>query len=82
VRCVIVSGFCDVAPLATWGKVVVVVSAAVFERDDVLHVPIVRRAYVPPALVATAVVLSKKSRPALRRHAALGVHVWAHGRTR
>lgn len=62
------------APLAARGEVFVIISAAVLQRDDVVSVPIVGRAQLSLALVATTVCGLEYPGSALWRHVAtLGV---------
>ena len=69
----IIGRFFDVAPVAAWSQVRVIICAAGFERDDVIDVPIISRAKTALAFVATSAGSLEHTRSTLRRHAPAGV---------
>lgn len=68
-QCMIVCRLRCMAPFAAWFDIVVVVRAAVLQRNHVLTVPIVGRAYLALAAVAASFCSLEDARSSLRRHA-------------
>lgn len=66
---VVVSRLFRVAPVANGCQIDVIVRAAVFERQNVIHIPVISRPELAPALVAAAASVEKDARPPLSRHA-------------
>lgn len=67
---VVICCFVSVAPFTARRDIVVVVRAAILERDDVICIPIICRAELAAAFVAPAISRVKYRCAALRRHAA------------
>lgn len=61
----IIRRFVGVAPVANRCEVAVIVSAAVFKREDVIHIPIISRTQLALALVAATSFVQKDPRTAL-----------------
>ena len=67
-RSVIIGSLFDMAPIAARGQICLLVCAAVFERYDVINIPIIGRTELSLASVTAAVAVREDFRPPLRSH--------------